>query len=93
MGAPSGRSIDNTVARGSVEDDALFVPKDSNAFPLPLTKELLQRGQERYNIFCTPCHGMQGDGQGMVAMRGMKHPPSYHQDRLRATSPTAISTT
>lgn len=77
-------AIENTVARGSVENDALFVPKDSNSFPLPLTKELLQRGQERYGIFCTPCHGMQGDGQGMVAMRGMKHPPSYHQDRLRA---------
>ncbi len=77
-------AIENTVARGSIESDALFVPKDSNAFPLPLTKELLQRGQERYGIFCTPCHGMQGDGLGMVAMRGMKHPPSYHQERLRA---------
>jgi cytochrome c5 len=76
-------AIENTVARGSVENDTLFVPKDSNAFPLPLTKELLQRGQERYGIFCTPCHGIQGDGQGMVAMRGMKHPPSYHQERLR----------
>ena len=60
------------------------MPKDSNAFPLPLTMELLQRGQERYAIFCTPCHGIQGDGLGMVAMRGMKHPPSYHQERLRA---------
>ena len=77
-------AIENTVARGSLENDDLMVPKDSNAFPLPLTKELLQRGQERYGIFCTPCHGIQGDGQGMVAMRGMKHPPSYHQDRLRA---------
>ncbi len=76
--------LENTVARGSVENDTLFVPKDSNVFPLPLTKELLQRGQERYGIFCTPCHGLQGDGQGMVAMRGMKHPPSYHQERLRA---------
>jgi cytochrome c5 len=75
--------IENTVARGSIEEDALFVPKDSNAFPLPITLDLLQRGQERYNIFCTPCHGIQGDGLGMVAIRGMKHPPSYHQDRLR----------
>src|SRR5208282_828695 len=54
--------IENTVARGSVEDDALFIPKDSNAFPLPLTQELLERGQDRYNIFCSPCHGLQGDG-------------------------------
>jgi mono/diheme cytochrome c family protein len=74
---------ENTVARGELANDALLVPKDSNAFPLPLTAELLQRGQERYGIFCTPCHGLQGDGLGMVAMRGMKHPPSYHQERLR----------
>ena len=84
---PDGRSErplqENTVARGSIADDALLVPKDSNAFPLPFTAELLQRGQERYGIFCSPCHGLQGDGLGMVAMRGMKHPPSYHQDRLR----------
>lgn len=76
-------AIENTVARGSLVDDALFVPKDSNAFPLPLTRELLERGQDRYNIFCTPCHGLQGDGMGMITLRGMKHPPSYHQERLR----------
>lgn len=75
--------VENTVARGSIADDALFVPKDSNAFPLPLTPELMKRGQERFGIFCTPCHGLQGDGNGMIAMRGMKHPPTYHQDRLR----------
>lgn len=75
--------IDNTVVRGTTAEDVLFVPKDSNTFPLPLTQELLARGQDRYTIFCSPCHGLQGDGQGMVTMRGMKHPPSYHQDRLR----------
>jgi len=75
--------IENTVARGSLDDDALFVSKDSNAFPLPLTPELMQRGKDRYGVFCTPCHGIQGDGNGMVAMRGMKHPPTYHEDRLR----------
>jgi hypothetical protein len=81
----SARPIaENTVVRGSLETDALTVAKDSNAFPLPLSRELLERGQQRYAIFCQPCHGMQGDGQGMVAMRGMKHPPSYHQERLRA---------
>jgi mono/diheme cytochrome c family protein len=76
-------ALENTVARGSVQDDSLLVPKDSNAFPLPISEELLQRGQQRYGIYCTPCHGIQGDGMGMVAMRGMKHPPSYHQERLR----------
>jgi hypothetical protein len=75
--------LENTVARGSLADDELFVPKESNAFPLPLTSELLKRGQERYKIFCTPCHGLQGDGNGMVSMRGMKHPPGYHDARLR----------
>jgi Cytochrome C oxidase, cbb3-type, subunit III len=76
--------LENTVARGSIADDELFIPKESNAFPLPLTAELLNRGRERYKIFCTPCHGIQGDGNGMVSMRGMKHPPSYHDARLLA---------
>src|SRR5215813_6144622 len=75
--------VENTVARGSIADDDLFVPKDSNAFPLPVNRDLLDRGEERYKIFCTPCHGLQGDGNGMISMRGMKHPPSFHQDRLR----------
>lgn len=75
--------LDNTVIRGSVEEDQLFISKDSNAFPLPLTQQLLERGEDRYKIFCSPCHGLQGDGMGMVTLRGMKHPPTYHQDRLR----------
>jgi len=75
--------VENTVARGSIADDALVVPKDSNAFPLPVDWKLLERGEERYNIFCSPCHGLQGDGNGMIAMRGVKRPPTYHQDRLR----------
>lgn len=75
--------VENTVARGSLQTDALVIPKDSNDFPLPLNAELLERGEERYKIFCSPCQGLQGDGNGMVAMRGMKHPPSYHIDRLR----------
>jgi len=75
--------LENTVARGSIADDELAIAKESNAFPLPVNLELLERGENRYKIFCTPCHGAQGDGNGMVAMRGMKHPPSYHQDRLR----------
>jgi mono/diheme cytochrome c family protein len=78
--------LENTVARGSIADDDLFVPKESNAFPLPLSTELLKRGQERYKIFCAPCHGIQGDGNGMIVMRGMKRPPSFtdpHEPRLR----------
>jgi hypothetical protein len=75
--------VENTVPRGALVFDELAVPKDSNAFPLPLTMDLLNRGEDRYKVFCTPCHGLQGDGNGMVAMRGMKHPPSYHEERLR----------
>jgi mono/diheme cytochrome c family protein len=75
--------VDNTVTRGALANDELMVAKDSNNFPIPVDQALLERGEERYKIFCTPCHGLQGDGNGMVAMRGMKHPPTYHQDRLR----------
>jgi mono/diheme cytochrome c family protein len=75
--------IEGTVPRGALADDALLVPKESNAFPLPVTAELLERGQDRYRIFCSPCHGLQGDGNGMIVTRGMKHPPSYHEPRLR----------
>jgi mono/diheme cytochrome c family protein len=75
--------VDNTVSRDALDNDELVVAKDSNTFPLPVNQALLERGEERYKIFCSPCHGLQGDGNGMVAMRGMKHPPSYHEDRLR----------
>ena len=75
--------IENTVARGSIANDEFVVPKDSNAFPLPVDEKLLERGEGRYKIYCTPCHGLQGDGSGMIVVRGMKHPPSYHIDRLR----------
>lgn len=78
--------VENTVARGSVTENEMVVSKESNSFPLPVNQELLERGENRYKIFCTPCHGLQGDGNGMVVLRGMKHPPSYHEDRLRQVS-------
>ncbi|HET7401270.1 MAG TPA: cytochrome c, partial [Usitatibacter sp.] len=56
---------------------------DASAMPYPVTLALLQRGQERYGIYCVPCHSPLGDGDGMVARRGFPHPPSYHIDRLR----------
>jgi mono/diheme cytochrome c family protein len=49
----------------------------------PVTLALLQRGQERFRIYCTPCHSELGDGHGMVVQRGFPPPPSYHTDRLR----------
>jgi hypothetical protein len=75
--------IENTVAHGAVGNDVYSVAKDYAGYPLPVNEKLLRRGQDRYKIFCTPCHGLQGDGEGMAAVRGMKHPPSYHIDRLR----------
>ena len=77
--------IENTVARGAIDNDVYNVPKDFAGFPpaVKLNENLLQRGEDRYKIFCAPCHGLQGNGEGMIAMRGMKHPPSYHLLRLR----------
>jgi cbb3-type cytochrome c oxidase subunit III len=75
--------IENTVPRGSLENDVYNVSKEYAGFPLPVNEKLLQRGEDRYKVFCTPCHGLQGDGNGMAAVRGMKHPPSYHIERLR----------
>jgi mono/diheme cytochrome c family protein len=65
--------------------DSASVPGVSTAAtnPLSITQALLARGRERYNIYCSPCHGFAGHGDGMVAQRGFPHPPSYHIDRLR----------
>ena len=52
----------------------------------PITPQLLARGRERFDIFCSPCHSVAGDGDGMVARRGFPHPPSFHTDRLRAAT-------
>ena len=64
---------------------AAMYPDDVDTFPFPITKEALDRGQERYDIFCSVCHGATGYGDGMVARRGFNKPApvSYHQDRLR----------
>jgi hypothetical protein len=54
-----------------------------DTFPYPITREILERGQERYNIFCAPCHALTGNGDGMIVARGFSPPPSFHTDRLR----------
>lgn len=58
-------------------------PNDVTEFPVPVTKELVDRGQERYNIYCVVCHGPVGNGDGMIVRRGYPQPPTYHDDRLR----------
>jgi mono/diheme cytochrome c family protein len=79
---------DNTVARGHLNEDvAYYTGRDAQGklvteFPFPVTREVLQRGQNRFNIYCTPCHDTTGSGNGMVTQRGFRHPPSYHLERL-----------
>jgi len=80
--------VDGTVARGTLrEDEAFFTGKVNNAFvkelPFPVDEHVLDRGQERFNIYCTPCHGPTGAGNGMVVQRGFRQPSSFHIDRLR----------
>ncbi len=77
-----------TVARGLLrEDEALYTGKVNGqtieAVPFSISHADLKRGQERYTIYCTPCHGQLGDGNGMVVQRGLRQAASYHQDRLR----------
>jgi mono/diheme cytochrome c family protein len=54
----------------------------SRSIPVPITQQLIQRGQQRFNIYCAVCHGRLGDGNGMIVQRGMIRPPSFHNDRL-----------
>lgn len=78
-----------TVARGFLRDDRhLYTGMQDDttlavAFPMPVTRRVLERGRERYGIFCTPCHDATGGGRGMVVRRGFKQPPTFHADRLR----------
>ena len=79
----------HTVAQGSLREDAHFFTgrladgSMATELPMPMTQALLKRGQDRFNIYCTPCHGQVGDGRGMVVRRGYKQPTSYHDERLR----------
>jgi mono/diheme cytochrome c family protein len=94
-GMPDGRASRDlpagTVARGQLRDDEHFYTGKVNGayvteFPFAITSADMQRGQERFTIFCTPCHGQLGDGKGMVVQRGLRQAASYHQDRLRNES-------
>ena len=80
--------VEGTVARGTLQDDAVFFTgKVGTAtvkeLPFPVDGAVLNRGQERFNIYCTPCHDATGSGKGMVVQRGFKAPPSFHDERLR----------
>jgi mono/diheme cytochrome c family protein len=81
--------VEGTVARGQLHDDAYFYTGKINnnpgdVMPFQVTKEVLERGRERYNIFCAPCHSRTGDGNGFIPSRGFaRKPPSFHTERLQ----------
>jgi mono/diheme cytochrome c family protein len=80
--------VEGTVARGELHDDTLLYTgkvngADAVVFPFAVDATVMARGQERFNIYCSPCHGRTGDGDGMVVRRGYRRPPSYHDERLR----------
>ncbi len=80
--------VEDTVARGFLYADQRFLTGKVDgqpiaSLPMPLTRELLDRGKQRYGIFCTPCHGLTGNGLGVIVQRGLRQPPSFHIDRLR----------
>ena len=81
--------IPGTVARGEIANDGVISTgkingADIDGFPFPITEQVINRGEERFNIFCSECHGKLGDGNGMIPSRGYRRPPSYHTEALRA---------
>jgi hypothetical protein len=80
--------VEGTVARGLLREPTPFNTGKSgdeyvSELPVPLTAELLARGREEFRVFCSPCHGRTGRGDGVIVQRGFKRPISYHVDRLR----------
>ena len=80
--------VEDTVARGQLHDDTYFYTGKIGAnpgdfMPFQVTQKDLQRGRQRFNIYCAPCHSRVGDGNGMIVQRGFKQPASYHIERLQ----------
>lgn len=90
-GAPSGTELPPApmaatptgVTPGPNATQSAAYPDDVEIFPLPITLEVVKRGKERYEIFCSACHGMTGNGDGMIARRGFRRAASFHTDSLR----------
>lgn len=85
--------VEGTIPQGYLRRDAYFYEGSrggvfSDEFPLELTPELLKRGRERFEIYCAVCHGSAGYGDGVAARRGVKKPPSFHEDRFRLQATT-----
>jgi len=89
--------VAGTVARGQLHEDSLLYTgkvngpggpgspgsSDATLFPFAIDEKVIARGRERYDIYCAPCHGRTGVGDGMIVRRGYRRPPTFHQDRLR----------
>jgi mono/diheme cytochrome c family protein len=80
--------VEGTVARGQLHEDVYFYTgkvgaNPGNYLPFAATVDVVARGRERYNIYCSPCHSQVGDGKGMIVQRGFQAPPTLHQTRLR----------
>lgn len=91
-GSSARQPVEGTIPRGTLnEDEALFTGKLGGVavteMPFAITAADLDRGQQRYNIYCTPCHDDSGNGRGMVVQRGYRQPPSFHVDRMKQAAP------
>ncbi|MCI0488273.1 MAG: cytochrome c [Blastocatellia bacterium] len=91
-GTSARTPVAGTVARGQLrEDEHLYTGKTGQqfaaTFPFEITSDMLNRGQEQYDIFCSVCHDRTGAGNGMIVQRGFRRPPSFHIDRLRESPP------
>jgi Cytochrome C oxidase, cbb3-type, subunit III len=88
-GTSSRAPVPGTVARGELRLDPVYYlgktaeGKDSDVFPMPVDRDLIELGHERYLVYCSPCHGRAGDGRGMVVRRGFSPPPTFHSDYLK----------
>ncbi len=87
-GASARPLPEGTVAQAHLRTDELFYQgkidgKIADVFPMTVDRKILDRGRERFNIYCSPCHDQLGTGNGMIVQRGFTPPPSYHIPRLR----------
>lgn len=81
--ATTGTATPTASPQGQQASGANAYPDDVTEFPFPITKETVQRGRERYEIFCSVCHGLTGNGDGMIVRRGYRRAASFNDDRLR----------
>jgi cytochrome c553 len=87
-GRASRTPVPNTVPRGLIREDrhmfeGVVDGKPAETFPMAVTPAVMARGQDRFNVYCAPCHGRTGEGDGMIVQRGFRKPPSYHEERVR----------